>query len=368
MSLEESVSRHSKHVQTTSYSMSVSELLSMYRDRELDLHPEFQRFFRWTQEQKSRLIESLILGIPVPPIFVSEREDSKWDVIDGLQRLSTILELMGELTDEEGNKKAPLMLTKTHYLPDLEARYWESEDENVSLPESVRIKIKRARLDINIVKSSSDPDVKYEVFQRLNKGGSAATDQEVRSCLLVMSNRKYFNWVQLLSKKDSFKETLSLTERALEEAFDMELVCRLLIFSRKSEEELQQLDELGSYLNRETMAQARDANFPFELVEAAFNNTFAYLAENLQENAFRRFDVAKNRYVGPLLVSLYEVIGVGFSHLLQSGGALPPRQEFLARHQKLWSDLGPSNFVGSGIRASTRVPETIRFGREWVRR
>jgi hypothetical protein len=348
--------------------MSVSELLSMYRDGELDLHPEFQRFFRWTQEQKSRLIESLILGIPVPPIFVSEREDSKWDVIDGLQRLSTILELMGELVDEEGQKKSPLMLTKTHYLPDLEAKFWENGDENLSLSESVRIKIKRARLDINIVKSSSDPDVKYEVFQRLNKGGSSATDQEVRSCLLVMSNRKYFHWVQSLSAQDSFRETLSLTERAIEEAFDMELVCRLLVFSYKKVEELQRLDELGSYLNRETMAQARDENFPFELMETSFKSTFAYLAEGLQENAFRRFSAGTNRYVGPLLVSLYEVVAVGLSNLLQNGGALPPREGFLIRHQGLWSELGPKNFVGSGIRASTRVPETVRFGREWVRR
>ena len=95
MDLEQQILNHSKNVHTQAYSMSVGELLSMYRDGELELHPEFQRFFRWTPEQKSRLVESLILGIPVPPIFVSERNDSKWDVIDGLQRLSTIFELMG---------------------------------------------------------------------------------------------------------------------------------------------------------------------------------------------------------------------------------------------------------------------------------
>nr|WP_256437620.1 DUF262 domain-containing protein [Roseococcus sp. SDR] len=346
--------------------MSVSELLSMYRDGELDLHPEFQRFFRWTDEQKSRLIESLILGIPIPPIFVSEREDSKWDVIDGLQRLSTILELMGELVDEEGRRKPPLMLLQTHYLPDLESRYWVHEEENSSLPESVRIKIKRARLDINIVKSTSDTDVKYEVFQRLNKGGASATEQEIRNCLLVMSNRGYFNWIQHLSKSEAFKQTLSLTERAVEEAFDIELVCRLLIFSRKEVEELQRLDELGAYLNREAVSQARDKNFPFELMEFTFNQTFSYLAEHLQENAFRRYSTQSGRYVGPLLVSIYEVVAVGLANRLQGGASLPPSREFLDRHQKLWSELGQKKFVGSGVRASTRVPETVRFGREWV--
>jgi len=81
MDLDEQINKHAATVNAGSYSMSVGELVAMYRDGELDLHPEFQRFFRWTREQKSRFIESLLLGIPIPPIFVSERPDSKWDVI-----------------------------------------------------------------------------------------------------------------------------------------------------------------------------------------------------------------------------------------------------------------------------------------------
>lgn len=181
MSLEDQINEHSANVQTQSDSMSLSEMVAMYKDGELGLYPEFQRFFRWTPEQKSRLIESLILGIPVPPIFVSERADAKWDVIDGLQRLSTILELMGELRDEHGNLKPSLELTRTHYLPDLEGRHWTHEDEARCLPEFSQIKIKRARIDVNIVRSTSDEDVKYEVFQRLNTGGAKALNSIKRA-------------------------------------------------------------------------------------------------------------------------------------------------------------------------------------------
>jgi hypothetical protein len=124
MSLESEIAKHSAQVSTTAYSMSVGELLAMYRDSELDLHPDFQRFFRWTPEQKSRFIESLLLGIPIPPIFVSERADSKWDVIDGLQRLSTILELMGELLKPDGQLKEPLELSATKYLKHLQGKSW----------------------------------------------------------------------------------------------------------------------------------------------------------------------------------------------------------------------------------------------------
>ena len=81
-----------REIQTEGYPMSVGELTNLYRDDELDIHPEFQRFFRWTQKQKSRFIESLLLGIPIPSIFVYQRQDGVWDVIDGVQRLSTIFE------------------------------------------------------------------------------------------------------------------------------------------------------------------------------------------------------------------------------------------------------------------------------------
>jgi hypothetical protein len=113
VTLEEQIKEYSTVVSSNSYSMSVGELASMYKDGELNLHPEFQRFFHWTDGQKSRFIESLLLGIPIPPIFVAQRDDGKWDVIDGLQRLSTIFELMGKLLNDKGEEIEPLILTKT---------------------------------------------------------------------------------------------------------------------------------------------------------------------------------------------------------------------------------------------------------------
>jgi hypothetical protein len=275
---------------------------------------------------------------------------------------------MGELVDGDGKIRPPLTLTRTHYLPDLEGRLWSSEDESTAIAESAKIRIKRARLDINIVRSASDEDVKYEVFQRLNTGGAAATDQEVRNCLLLMANTNYFQWVQSISRRETFRETLSLTDRALEEAFDMELVSRLLVFSTKSPDDLQKLDELGSYLSRESVKQAQDENFAYDRIKLSFEQTFDFLAKTLHENAFRRYDSGRRRYMGPLLVSIFEVVAVGLCHHLQNGGKLPDAKRFSERHKNLWSELGEKPFVGSGVRASTRVPETIRFGRDWVRR
>jgi uncharacterized protein with ParB-like and HNH nuclease domain len=76
------IEKAQRTVSTDQYPMSIGELASMYRDGELILNPKWQRFFRWSVSQKSALIESILIGIPVPPIFCYEREDSRWEIID----------------------------------------------------------------------------------------------------------------------------------------------------------------------------------------------------------------------------------------------------------------------------------------------
>jgi hypothetical protein len=346
--------------------MSISEIAAMYREGELDLHPEFQRFFRWTEEQKSRFVESLLLGIPVPPVFVSERPDSKWDVIDGMQRLSTILEVMGELLGADKQPVEMLMLIGTRYLPSLEGMRWISDAPEMELPESVKIKIKRARLDVNIVKNTSDDVAKYEIFQRLNTGGSLATDQEVRSCILLMNSPKFHQWIDNLVKQLDFRSTIPLSEQATKEAFDLELVTRFIVFTSSTMEPLRHIDELGAFLTEQIINQSQNINFDFAGTEDAFMRTFRFLSETLGEDSFRRYDTKKKRYQGALLVSLFEVVAVGIGRRLLRGYELPDATAFFTKHRGLWENMRPLTFVGSGVRASTRIPSTIDFGEHWL--
>ena len=119
MALQDEINAKRKEIRTDGYQMSIGEWVSLYESGEIDIHPEFQRFFRWSESQKTSLIGSILLGIPMPPIFVSQRSDGIWDVVDGLQRLSTIYELFGILKDETGNILKPLTLESTKYLPSL---------------------------------------------------------------------------------------------------------------------------------------------------------------------------------------------------------------------------------------------------------
>ena len=179
MGLDQEIKKRRAEVRSDGYPMSIGELINLYRDGELDIHPEFQRFYRWSNEQKSRLVESILLGIPIPSIFVSQREDGVWDVIDGLQRLSTVFELAGELRDSYGRKIPPLTLTSTKYLPSLHGKRWTDDDDDISIGVSNQLLIRRSKIDVKIILRESSDSTKYELFQRLNTG---ALNSRIKSC------------------------------------------------------------------------------------------------------------------------------------------------------------------------------------------
>ena len=148
MSLEDEIATASKKVVKDGYDMSIGELMSLYRDRELIINPKYQRYFRWDISQKTKFIESLLLGIPIPPIFIYTTSGRKWELVDGLQRMSTIFEFAGILRDpsdpEEKKVLPPSELEGTTLLPSLLNKRWESisesvEDESNALTEEQRI-------------------------------------------------------------------------------------------------------------------------------------------------------------------------------------------------------------------------------------
>src|SRR5690606_21799915 len=93
--LEGEIAKGRRDISSDGYSMSLGELTNLYKEGELIIRPAFQRLFRWDLEQKSKLVESILLGIPLPSIFVAQDENGRWEVVDGLQRISTILQLQG---------------------------------------------------------------------------------------------------------------------------------------------------------------------------------------------------------------------------------------------------------------------------------
>ena len=366
MGLKEEIEARRAEIRSDGYPMSIGELINLYRDGELDIHPEFQRFYRWSDDQKSRLIESILLGIPIPTIFVSQREDGVWDVIDGLQRLSTIFQMVGILTDEEGKLVPPLVLKRTKYLPSLEGKVWETDDPSIAIGSDNQRIIRRSKIDVKIILRESSESSKYELFQRLNTGGSQLSDQELRNVILIMENPEAYRWLAGLSNDENFKNCIALSERALSEQYHVELAVRFLVFRRLETSELRSIGNLGEFLTDEMVKFAKpDKSHEFQREgEEAFRFTFSKLAQTLEDHSFHKYDAEKGKYRGGFLISVFEVIagGLGYNFKKYVDGAPLPDIEGISKG--LWQNEEFIRNSGSGVGATPRIRTTIHLGRE----
>lgn len=367
MALSEQIAAKRREIKTDGYPISIGEWISMYERSELDIHPEFQRFFRWTNEQKSALIESILLGIPLPPIFVSQREDGVWDVVDGLQRLSTIFQFVGILRNEHNKDVDPLVLQATKYLPALDGVLWEDPADRKSLGSDLQLLIKRSKISASIVLKESDESAKYELFQRLNTGGSQLSPQEVRNCLLVMVNKSFFEWLKDLPTDENFALTTALSDRPLEEAYDVELALRFILLSTIDEVDVSSMGDVGAFLTDKMTVIAQDKRYKRVPAGKLFSDTFEVIAETLGDEAFKRYSKKKVRHEGGFLLSLYEVIALGVAFNI-SRNTLCAKSKIKERAQGVWGDKKFTDWATSGVTASRRLPRLIPYGRALFRK
>jgi hypothetical protein len=268
---------------------------------------------------------------------------------------------MGELKDDSGRKKPQLTLEDTKLLPSLGGKVWTDVDSGKSLTDDQQRFIKRAKLDIKIILRESHQSSKYELFRRLNTGGSFLSDQELRSCFLVGVNRDFFKWISELAKWPPFQACLPLTENQKEEQYDVELVVRFIVFRTMSEKGLVAIDELGEFITDKAIELAQDNSFDKGEEEKAFKTVFGLLADGLESDSFRKYDADRNSFVGAFLISAFEVIalGLGFNH---SRLAEKDKSRIITSiKKKVWSK--PDFLTSSGVRATQRLPKTLTFGR-----
>lgn len=347
--------------------------MNPYTSNELNINPNFQRMFRWKPEQKTRFIESILLGIPVPSIFVSQREDGVWDLIDGLQRLSTIFEFSGILVGVDLKVIPPSRLTSAKYLPSLQNKVWQNDDDDdniSSLSPQQRIDIKRAKIDINIIMRESDSSAKYDLFERINTGGSKLSDQEVRNCLLIMDNVEFYNMFEQFVDNQDFEECISITDRAKDERYDMELVSRFLVLRNASMKDVKEtMIDVGTFLS-EAMVRIATVNDNLSEERRVFDRTFKLINKSLGSEAFRRFDTKKQKFLGMSQVSAFEAIAIGLGYNIDSW--IPEDEkhcsEFRERVQSLWEKQEFKSKQGSGIRGTDRILNVLPFAREHFKR
>ena len=208
-----------REIRTTAVDFSFGELLNLHRDEEIVIRPEYQRLFRWTNEQRSRLIESIIMGLPIPPIFLIENDNGVLELIDGLQRISSVIQFL----DHDAIEQPELILAGCDFIKDLNGKTLNTLDT------VTRLKIKRTPIRATIINESGDAFVKYELFKRLNTGGSQLSAQEIRNCSsrMIDGGANFYEILQSLAQSaDFYSAILRLPASMVEQRANEELVLR----------------------------------------------------------------------------------------------------------------------------------------------
>jgi len=367
--LAEEIVNAQRLVKTDAYQMSIGEVVSMYDNRELIIDPEFQRLFRWDISQKSRLIESLLLGIPLPSIFVFEKESGSWELIDGLQRVSTILEFMGKLRGPNGGILAPSILEATKYLPSLHNAVWEQSelipdvplDEQHAVDKSHQLSIRRARIGVEILKRPSDDQTKFDLFQRLNAGGTQANAQELRNCIVLMVNGEYYRAVKAAAEREQFQAVIAITEDQIERQRHMEFAMRFLVHSYVPYDGKLDVEEyIDDGIVR--LAGSDDGLGGVDLI----NKTFALLNLVAGRDTLRRFE--DGHHIGKVGLVGLEGIAVGVAKNIDAILALPDPVEFArGKIRTFWVQPETESLTSPGLRGTTRIQRTVPFGEVWFR-
>jgi len=314
-SILEAVDEERKRAATKALDISLNELADMYMNKELDIDPEFQRLFRWSKEKQSQFIESLLLEMPIPPIFVVEME-GRWELIDGLQRLSTYLHFRGSLNapkcDPPIKRGQKLVLEGCDIVPDLN----KSKFEN--LPLALQSRLKRSFLRVEVVRKETNPRFRYYMFKRLNTGGESLEEQEVRNCTIRLLGTRFNDFIKKLSKSNAFLTCIKpLTKEKRRRMIDVELVLRFFSFKNAFDSFKHDVGPfMTRFMERVTDEEAEDAiPFDYEKEESIFLNTFRLLETTLGDNTCKPW--SGNHFAGGFSNHHFEAFGLGVASVIE---------------------------------------------------
>ena len=208
-----------KLIRVDTKTFTVFQINQMIQAKEIDLSPDFQRGFVWNDiTRKSRLIESILLRIPIPVFYLAQDYEGLFQVVDGVQRLTVINSFM----------QNEFKLKNLEYLTECNGRWFKKDGvaEEYNLDGMYTRRIEQTQLSINVIDPQTPGKVKYDIFKRINTGGKALNNQEIRNCL---ANNRTRGFIRELSESKSF---LNATRRSVSPTrmADQELILRFIAF------------------------------------------------------------------------------------------------------------------------------------------
>lgn len=249
-------------------SFSLHQIYDMINREDINLTPDFQRNLVWDNQRKSRLIESILMRIPLPMFYFAQDDEGRISVVDGLQRLSTIRDFME-------NK---FQLRKLEYLGEkCDGKVYTHSDPKKAIDAKYFRWFNMTQITVNVIDPSSPFKLKYDIFRRINTGGLPLNAQEIRNCLSSDELRKA---LREMTNLPSFKEATgySIKDVRLEA---QELALRFIMFHRKysSDNTLNNYSgNIESELNILTETLSKDKKFEYsnylDLFDKAMKNAY----------------------------------------------------------------------------------------------
>lgn len=289
------------HIRIITKNFTIREIYSQIEspDNELDLAPDFQRSFVWKERQQVRLIESILLGIPLPAFYFNQDKDGAHQVIDGVQRLTTVKRFMSN----------QLILETKHleYLKDLGECSFEKLD-----PASRR-RFSGTQIVAHVIEPQTPDEVKYDIFNRVNTGGSPLTAQEIRHC---MSKSRSRSFLKKLVESDEFDKATKYAfwskaengefVRNSHRMTDRELALRFCAFRKSTITEYEKSSSLDAFLLDFTRKLDNPQEIPnLAILKKEFNQAMENSEFILGEYAFRRCLPGVSRR-GPINRAIFE--------------------------------------------------------------
>ena len=327
-----------RNLTTQAYDKSVSDIVRMIAEKDLVLDPDYQRNFVWDNKKSSKLIESIILNVPIPVIYVSEEKDSTWSVIDGLQRLNSLKRFF------DGKYK----------LSGLEILYELNKCDYKSLPSKASKMLKNGLLRVVMLTADSNDDIKYDIFMRLNTGSVHLNEQELRNCLY---RGKLNTFLQEEARKPEWLKMLGL-DSPHKRMSDRELLLRFLALSanwdRTKREVTGYRGNMKSYLNAFMKKYQNDQSILNDF-KMRCEETIEKVYELYGENAFRR--VNEDGSVTPINRAVMDALMIS---------AIPYTKEELAMkkdeiRERLLSELNKNKDFRLSTLTSTSDTKVLNF-------
>lgn len=313
--------------------MNISNIMDRLENHEFDLAPDFQRHSDlWSEEKQSRLIESLMLKIPLPTFYFDASKEDNWIVIDGLQRLTAF---NNYLVGDSSKKKHSF--TGMQYLTDFNGKTFDD------LPRQYIRRIKEASIVAYTVTKGTPEEIVFNIFQRINTGGVQLNDQEIRQALY---SGKGTDLLKELSEREEFKEATQFAIKS-DRMLDREYVLRFISFT-----ELDYRREYKGNIDSFLIKGLKKANNFEDADIKRVTEKFVRIMETCKfvfgKYAFRKYN--KNFRRGPINKALFEICAICFSELddEELEKIKKNKEEFLNKFGDLLSDTEFTTVLKAG--------------------